>query len=124
MEASVNKQAAVDGYAAFGAMDAEGAMKDIADSIEWVVSGDSSVSGSYHGKDEVGGLWMQLLEKGFQTTPKEFIAEGDKVVVVCDTSLGGEQAGAVNVLSYDGDGKLTRFETYGGEELLNRTFPR
>jgi ketosteroid isomerase-like protein len=124
MEASVNKQAAVDGYAAFGAMDAEGAMKDISDSIEWVVSGDSSVSGSYHGKDEVGGLWMQLLEKGFQTTPKEFIAEGDKVVVVCDTSLGGEQAGAVNVLSYDGDGKLTRFETYGGEELLNRTFPR
>jgi len=124
MEATVNKQAAIDGYAAFGAMDAEGAMKDISDSIEWVVSGDSSLTGTYNGKDEVGGLWMKLLEKGFQTTPKEFIAEGDKVVAICDTSLGGEQAGSVNVLSYDGDGKLIRFETYGGEELLNRTFPR
>ena len=124
MEATVNKQAAIDGYAAFGAMDAEGAMKDISDSIEWVVSGDSSLTGTYNGKDEVGGLWMKLLEKGFQTTPKEFIAEGDKVVVICDISLGGEQAGSVNVLSYDGDGKLIRFETYGGEELLNRTFPR
>ncbi len=123
MEATVNKQAAIDGYAAFGAMDAEGAMKDISDSIEWVVSGDSSLTGTYNGKDEVGGLWMKLLEKGFRTTPKEFIAEGDKVVVICDTSLGGEQAGSVNVLSYDGDGKLIRFETYGGEELLNRTFP-
>jgi ketosteroid isomerase-like protein len=124
MEATVNKQAAVDGYAAFGAMDAEGAMKDISDSIEWVVSGDSSLTGTYNGKDEVGGLWMKLIEKGFQTTPKEFIAEGDKVVVICDTRIGEEQVEAVNVLSYDSDGKLIRFEAYGGEELLNRTFAR
>ncbi len=124
MEATVNKQAAIDGYAAFGAMDAEGAMKDISDSIEWVVRGDSSLTGSYNGKEAVGGLWMKLLEKGFRTTPKAFIAEGDKVVAICDTTLGGEEAGSVNVLSYDRDGKLIRFETYGGEELLNRTFPR
>lgn len=124
MEATVNKQAAIDGYAAFGAMDADGAMKDISDSIEWVVRGDSSLTGSYNGKEAVGALWMKLLEKGFRTTPKVFIAEGDKVVAICDTTLGGEEAGAVNVLSYDRDGKLIRFETYGGEELLNRTFPR
>ena len=124
MEATVNKQAAIDGYAAFGAMDADGAMKDISDSIEWVVRGDSSLTGSYNGKEAVGALWMKLLEKGFRTTPKAFIAEGDKVVAICDTTLGGEEAGAVNVLSYDRDGKLIRFETYGGEELLNRTFPR
>lgn len=124
MGAAENKQAAVEGYAAFSAMDADGAMKDISDSIEWVVSGDSSLSGTYHGKDEVGGLWTKFLEKGFQTTPKEFIAEGDKVVVVADTRLAGEQAESVNLLSYDGDGKLIRFETFGGEELVNRAFPR
>jgi uncharacterized protein len=124
MEATVNKQAAIDGYAAFGAMDAEGAMKDISDSIEWVVGGDSALTGTYNGKEEVGGFWMKLLEKGFRTTPKEFIAEGDKVVVICDTSIGEEQAESVNVLSYDSDGELIRFETYGGEELLDRAFPR
>jgi ketosteroid isomerase-like protein len=124
MEATVNKQAAIDGYAAFAAMDADAAMKDISDSVEWVVSGDSSLTGTYNGKDEVGGLWMKLLEKGFRTTPREFIAEGDKVVAICDTNLGQEQAASVNLLTYDGDGKLIRFETYGGEELLNRTFPR
>jgi ketosteroid isomerase-like protein len=124
MEATVNKQAAIDGYAAFAAMDADAAMKDISDSVEWVVSGDSSLTGTYNGKDEVGGLWMKLLEKGFRTTPREFIAEGDKVVAICDTNLGQEQAASVNVLTYDTDGKLIRFETYGGEELLNRTFPR
>jgi len=124
MEATVNKQAAIDGYAAFAAMDADAAMKDISDSIEWVVSGDSSLTGTYNGKEEVGGFWMKLLEKGFRTTPREFIAEGDKVVAICDISLGQEQAASANVLTYDGDGKLIRFEAYGGEELLNLTFPR
>ena len=124
MEATVNKQAAIDGYAAFSAMDAEAAMKDISDSIEWVVSGDSSLTGTYNGKEAVGELWMKFLEKGFRTTPKEFIAEGDKVVAICETSLEGQQAESVNVLTFNGEGKVIRFETYGGEELINRTFPR
>jgi ketosteroid isomerase-like protein len=124
MEATVNKQAAVNGYAAFGAMDAEGAMKDISDSIEWVVGGDSSVTGTYRGKDEVGGFWMKLMEKGFRTTPKDFIAEGDKVVVVCDVELAGETDQSVNLLTYDSEGRLIRFETFGGEAMIDRAFPR
>jgi ketosteroid isomerase-like protein len=118
MEATVNKQAAVNGYAAFGAMDADGAMKDISDSIEWVVGGNSSVTGTYRGKDEVGGFWMKLMEKGFRTTPKDFIAEGDKVVVA------GETDQSVNLLTYDSEGRLIRFETFGGEAMIDRAFPR
>jgi ketosteroid isomerase-like protein len=124
MEATVNKQAAVNGYEAFGAMDPEGAMKDISDTIEWVVGGDSSVTGTYQGKDAVGGFWMKVLEKGFKTTPKEFIAEGNKVVVICDIELAGEQAESANLLTYDDAGKLIRFETFGGEAQLDRAFPR
>lgn len=124
MEATINKQAAINGYEAFGAMDADGAMKDISDSIEWVVPGDNALTGTYRGKDEVGGFWMKLLERGFKTTPKEFIAEGDKVVVVCDNEIDGERAEVVNVLSYDSEGRLIRFETYGGESVTDRAFPR
>ena len=124
MEATVNKQAAINGYEAFSAMDPEGAMKDISDSIEWVVTGNSSVSGTYRGKDDVGGFWMKLLEKGFKTTPKEFIAEGDKVVVLSEVELNGEKARSADVLTYDASGKLIRFESIGGEELLDRAFPR
>lgn len=123
MEAAVNKQAAVNGYAAFGAMDPEGAMKDISDSIEWVVRGNSLVTGVYVGKQAVGDFWMKLVEKGFKTTPREFIAEGDKVVVVCDTELDGEQSQSVDVLTYDAEGGLIRFETFGDEAMLDRAFP-
>jgi ketosteroid isomerase-like protein len=124
VEATLNKQAAINGYEAFGAMDPEAAMKDISDSVEWVVKGDNALTGTYRGKGEVGDLWMRIVEKGFRTTPTEFIAEGDKVVVLCDVELDGEQSRSADLLSYDSDGKLIRFETFGEEEILNRVFPR
>jgi ketosteroid isomerase-like protein len=124
MEATVNKQAAVNGYAAFGAMDPEGAMKDISDSIEWVVGGDNALTGTFRGKEEVGEFWMKLVEKGFTTTPKEFIADGNKVVVLCDVELNGERSESADVLSYDEDGKLVRFQTFGDDAVLDRAFPR
>lgn len=124
MEATVNKQAAINGYQAFAAMDPEGAMKDISDDIEWVVGGNSSVTGTYRGKDDVGAFWMKLVEKGFSTTPTEFIAEGNKVVVLSDVELAGEASRSVDVLEYDADGRLIRFESFGGEEVLNSQFPR
>jgi len=124
MEATVNKQAAVNGYAAFGAMDPEGAMKDISDSIEWVVGGDNALTGTYRGKEEVGGLWMKIVEKGFTTTPKEFIAEGNRVVAICDVELAGEVTESADLLSYNDEGQIIRFQTFGGEAQLDRAFPR
>lgn len=124
MSAEDNKQAAKDGYAAFSAGDAEGAMANISDSIEWVVGGDSAVTGTYNGKQEVGGFWAQLGEKGFQTNPTEFIAEGDKVIVLTTDSVGGDQSEDVDVLTYDDDGQLVQFETFGGDDLFDKAFPR
>lgn len=124
MEATLNKQAAINGYEAFGAMDPEAAMKDISDSIEWHVGGDNTITGVYRGKEAVGGFWMKLVEKGFRTTPTKFLAEGDTVAVLCDVEITGVTSRSVDLLSYDNDGKLIRFETFGGEALLDRTFPR
>ena len=124
MEATLNKQAAINGYEAFGAMDPDGAMKDISDAIEWHVGGDNALTGVYRGHEAVGAFWMKLVEKGFRTTPTQFIAEGDTVVVLCDVELAGEQSRSADVLSYDRDGKLIRFETFGGEAQLDRVFPR
>jgi len=124
MESTLNKQAAINGYEAFGAMDPDAAMKDISDTIEWHVGGDNAMTGIYRGKDAVGGFWMKLVEKGFRTTPTRFIAEDDTVVVLCDVEIAGESSRSLDLLSYDPDGKLVRFETFGGEGLLDRTFPR
>jgi ketosteroid isomerase-like protein len=124
MSADEQKQSAQDGYAAFGKGDADAAMANIADSIQWVVGGDSSVSGTYNGKGEVMGFWGKLLEVGFSTNPNEFLADGDKVVVLSTVSVGGESRDVADVLSYNDDGNLIRFQSFGGEDLLNQTFPK
>jgi ketosteroid isomerase-like protein len=124
MSAEEQKQSAQDGYAAFGKGDAEAAMANISDSIQWVVGGDSSVSGTYTGKGEVMGFWGKLLEKGFTTSPSEFLADGGRVVVLSTVSVGGESRDVADVLTYDDDGKLTRFQSFGGEDLLNQTYPK
>ena len=90
MSAQENKQSARDGYEAFARGDAAGAMANISDSVEWVVGGDSAVSGTYHGKEEVGKFWGRLAEAGFQNKPSEYIADGDKVAVLAVGSAGGE----------------------------------
>ena len=123
MSSEDNKQAARDGYDAFIKGDAKGAMANIADSIEWVVSGDSAVSGTYHGKEEVGGFWGKLVEKGFTVAPHEFIAEGDVVVVLVTQRLGADEAESADVLKYEG-GKLVRFQSFGEDTMLENAFPK
>lgn len=122
MSSEDNKKAAKDGYDAFIKGDAEAAMADIADSIEWEVTGNSSVSGTYHGKEEVGGFWQKLVEKGFTVAPHEFIADGDVVVALVTQRLGADEAESADVLKYE-DGKLVRFQSFGDDTLLENAFP-
>jgi len=123
MSAQQNKRSAEDAYRAFGEGDAAAAMENIDDSIVWVTGGQSSLSGTYEGKKEVGELWGKLAEKGLATKPHDFVAEDDKVVVLTTVSLDGESAEAADVLTYDKHGKLIRFEQLGDPAIANRVFP-
>jgi hypothetical protein len=67
---------------------------------------------------------MKIVEKGFTTTPKEFIAEGNRVVAICDVELAGEVTESADLLSYNDEGQIIRFQTFGGEAQLDRAFPR
>jgi ketosteroid isomerase-like protein len=124
MGAQENKQSAQDAYQAFSSGDAEGAMRDIDDSVEWKVGGDNAMSGTYNGKEEVGGLWAKLTEKDFSTEPHDFVADGDKVVVLTTVTLEGEATEAADVLTYNAEGKLVAFEALSDASVANRVFPK
>ncbi len=124
MGAQENKQAAEDAYRAFSAGDAEGAMENMDDSVTWTAQGDNALTGTYNGKQEVGELWGQLAGKSFSTEPHDFIAEGDKVVVLTTVTLEGETSENADVLTYNADGKLVAFETIGDPTVGNRVFPK
>jgi hypothetical protein len=124
MSAEQNKQAAQDAYAAFGNGDAEGAMRNIDDSIEWTVRGDNALTGTYNNKQAVGELWGKFMSKEFSSNPHDFVAEGDKVVVLTSVQLEGETVESADVLTYNGDGKLVAFETLGDATVANRVFAK
>jgi uncharacterized protein len=124
MSAEENKQQAEAAYKAFNEGDAAGAMANMGDGAVWTVGGDNSLTGTYKGKEEIGGLWAKLAEKGLKTEPHDFIADGDKVVVLTTAGMDGESAEAADVLTFNDEGKLTGFEQIGDPAIGNRVFAR
>lgn len=124
MSAQANKEAAEAGYRAFAEGDAAGAMENMDEGVEWRARGDSALSGTYKGKQEVVELWAKLGEKGLRTEPHDFIAEGDKVVVLTTVTTDGESEEAADVLTYNEEGKLISFDQLGDPAIANRVFPR
>ncbi len=122
MSAQENKQQAEAAYKAFSEGDAAGAMANMDDGVVWTVGGDSSLTGTYKGKEEIGGLWAKFAEKGIKTEPHDFVADGDKVVVLTTAGLDGESTEAADVLTFNQEGKLTAFEQISDPTVANRVF--
>jgi uncharacterized protein len=124
MGAQENKQTAEEAYRAFAAGDAEGAMRNMDDSVVWTTRGDNALTGTRTGKQEVGELWGQLAGKSFSTEPHDFVADGDKVVVLTTVTLEGESGESADVLTYNAEGKLVAFDTLGDPSVGNRVFAK
>jgi uncharacterized protein len=124
MGAQENKQVAEAAYKAFSNGDAAAAMANMDDSIVWTARGDNALTGTYNGKQEVAGLWGQLAGKGFTTAPHDFIAEGEKVVVLTTVTLAGESVESADVLTYNAEGRLIAFDTLGDPTNANRVFAK
>jgi uncharacterized protein len=124
MSAEENKQQAEAAYKAFNEGDAAGAMANMDDGAVWTVGGDNSLTGTYRGKEEIAGLWAKFAEKGLKTEPHDFIADGDKVVVLTVASMDGESNEVADVLTFNGEGKLVAFEQIGDPAIGNRVFAR
>ena len=70
--------------------------------------GDNALTGTYNGKQEVGELWEKFARKDFRTDPHEFIADGDKVVVLTTIHLEGEAVESADILTYSGGWQARR----------------
>ncbi len=121
MAGEQNLETAKRAYAAFSAGDAHGAMAEMADDIEWITPGNSAISGTVRGKQDVGSLWASLAGKGFSTSPEYWFSDDARVVVLTHIRMGNEEADSVDVLTFR-DGKLVKFQTAGDTAMLERVF--
>jgi uncharacterized protein len=111
------------GYEAFTAGDVEAVMSLLDENIEWIQPGESAVSGTYHGKREIGEYMSRLAEKSTTVNPRRFLADGDTVVVLSETTAGNETSQDADVFTIR-DGKLVRAQVYGDTAIMERVFGR
>jgi uncharacterized protein len=121
MAGEANIETAKAAYAAFQRGDAEAAMKDMSDEIEWIVPGNSAIAGTYRGKQEVGGFWAQLAGQNFTTDPQYWFSDEERVVVLTQTTNAGEAADTVDVLTFR-DGQLVKFQSATDTALSERVY--
>ena len=121
MSADQNVETTKKGYEAFAAGDVESALDNFDDAIEWTLGGNSQVSGTYRGKDEVLGLLAKLGEQSLKTKPSRFIADDDVVVVLTEVTAGGETSAEADVYIFR-DGKIVQAQSYADTAMQERVF--
>ena len=122
VSADENIQAAVDGYAAFGRGDIAAILAVLTDDVEWINPGPPDVipgAGTHRGKEAVGAFFGTLAEStDFQVfEPREFIAQGDKVVALIYSESTARSTGrhvvdhAAHLWTFR-DGKVAGFQVF------------
>ncbi|HET7073308.1 MAG TPA: nuclear transport factor 2 family protein [Mycobacterium sp.] len=109
------------GYAAFAAGDLETALSVFDDSVEWTINGQSTIGGTYHGKNELTDLLMRLSEKTTKVETKRFLADGDVVIALTEVTAGAETGPEADVFEFR-DGKVVRALSLGDTALQERVF--
>jgi len=128
-----NKQIVQQGYERFGAGDVAGLLALFADDIQWTVPAieNAPFSGSRSGKASVAQFFAQLTESEDITefVPAEFIAEGDKVIVIGKSGATVRSTGRsystqwVHIFTIK-DGKIAAFLEFFDNAAASRAFEK
>ncbi|MBN2873044.1 MAG: nuclear transport factor 2 family protein, partial [Halothiobacillaceae bacterium] len=111
------------GYEAFARGDMETLMNLFDHNIEWIQPGESAISGTYHGKAGIAEHLSRLAEKAPTVTPRRFLADGDTVMVLTETLVGGETGEDAEVYTIR-DGTVVRVQVYADTALMERQYGR
>lgn len=109
------------GYEAFNAGDSDTVMSLFDENVEWIQPGDSAISGTYHGKQEIAELLAKMSEKQASVTSERMLADGDLVIMLGQTTVAGETTDAATVFTVR-DGRTVRVQAYGDTAALERIF--
>ena len=116
-----NKELIKKGYEAFSAGDVQTVMDLFDDDVEWVQPGESTVSGTFHGKTEVMEYMARLAERSLSVNLKRLIAEGDIVVAITDVTVDGQTGEDADVFTIR-NGKTVRAEMHGDTALMEKVY--
>jgi hypothetical protein len=131
MNEDTNTKIVQEGYEKFGSGDIEGLLNLFADDITWTVPKieNAAFAGKRKGKSAVGDFFSELNEaediQRFE--PLEFIAQGDKVMVLGESAVTVKTTGKsyetewVHVFHLR-DGKVTEFKEFFDTAAASKAF--
>ncbi len=109
------------GYEAFANGDMETVMSLFDDNVEWVQPGNSTISGTFHGKGEVAQYMAALGAKTTTVKVRKLLADGDTVVALTEVTTDGQTAHDADVMTIS-NGKTTRMEIHTDTALMERVY--
>ncbi|MCW2651079.1 MAG: uncharacterized protein QOE41_747 [Mycobacterium sp.] len=109
------------GYEAFCSGDVATVMNLFDDNIEWVQPGESAISGTYHGKGEVGEYLRRFGEKSVTIKLNRLLADGDMVVALTEVILDNETCQDADVFTFR-DGKTVRAQVHTDTAMMERVY--
>lgn len=119
MSEQANVQAVQEAYAAFKRGDIQTILDRLSKDVEWVAPGVGPVAGTYHGPGEVTRFFQLVGEiSDFSSfEPEEYIAQGDRVVVLGHYKATVRDTGRVYDCDWAmafafRDGKISKFQEY------------
>lgn len=131
MSSEDNKQLVMQGYQRFQSGDIRGLLDLMTDDVEWTGTETEEIpfAVNRHGKDEVAQYFAELAQsqEAQHFSPKDIIAEGDRVVVTGESRWTVKSTGEV----YDNpwvhvftirDGKVARFQQYNDTAAAAKAF--
>ncbi|MFC0040053.1 nuclear transport factor 2 family protein [Actinomadura rayongensis] len=90
-----------------------GALEDVVAAFDggltWVVPGRTDAAGKAETKEQVTTVLRALADSGYQSSPRHYLADEDRVVVLLQATIDGKQHGAVDVWTFEG-GKLAKYQ--------------
>jgi ketosteroid isomerase-like protein len=130
MSTAENLQLVKDGYAAFGRGDLPGLLSLLAEDVVWDMPGEGlPIAGSYRGRDGVASFFQKLQQEAdiLEFQPREFLAEGDRVLVVgwerMKIKATGRGADIDWVMAFTiRDGKIAKFREYTDTKAIADTY--
>lgn len=131
MNAQDNKQMVMECYQLYQQGDIASLLERCHDDADWVERDSETIpfAGTYHGKAGIADFFTKLANgaEALSFVPKEFIAEGDKVVIAGDATWLAKPTGRsfdspwVHVMTIR-DGKIARFEAYNDTAPAERAY--
>ncbi|WP_306391884.1 nuclear transport factor 2 family protein [Telluria beijingensis] len=131
MDAQNNKQMVMECYQLFMKGDIPSLLERCSDDADWIERDSDWIpfAGAHHGKAEIADFFAKFAggAEPLSFVPRQFIAEGDMVVVAGDATWLAKPTGRsfdspwVHILTIR-DGKIARFEAYNDTAPAERAF--